>query len=229
MNQIPHVVIACRIFQNLLEQHLPPDLAEQVTFLGYGLHSVSRKLKLAVQAELDALPEPSRVLLGYGLCGNGLKGVRAGLHTLVIPRADDCIAVLLGSYQAYREQFDAEPATYWLSKGWLESGSNPLIEYEQNLKKYGQEQADWIMDVQYRHYKRLAHVAHTPEDLEAYRAQAQEVGQYCQQWGMRYEEILGSDAYVKRMVSALFSKDGVGDDFLLILPGGEIQQSDFIR
>ena len=229
MNQIPRVVIACRVFQNLLEQHLPPDLSAQVTFLDYGLHSVPRKLKLAVQGELDALPEPSRVLLGYGLCGNGLKGVRAGEHTLVIPRADDCIAVLLGSYQAYREQFDAEPATYWLSKGWLEAGSNPLMEYEQNLEKYGAEQADWIMDVQYRHYKRLALVAHTREDLDAYRSQAQEVGQYCQQWGMRYEEILGSDAYVKRMVSALFSQDGVGDDFLLIPPGGEIQQTNFIR
>lgn len=229
MNQTPHVVIACRVFQDLVEQYLPANLAAQVTFLDYGLHRVPRKLRLAVQEQLDALQEASRVLLGYGLCGNGLKGVRAGIHTLIIPRVDDCIAVLLGSYQSYRQQFDAEPATYWLSKGWLEAGSNPLMEYQENVEKYGEEQADWIMDVQYRNYQRLALVAHTPEDLEAYRSQAKEVGEYCQQWGMRYEEVLGSDAYVKRMVSALFSTDGVGDDFLLIPPGGEIQQINFIR
>jgi len=74
------------------------------------------------------------VVLGYGLCGNGLHGLKAGRHTLLAPRADDCIALLLGSYQAYRREFDAEPATYWLSKGWLESGSNPLQEYRSTLR-----------------------------------------------------------------------------------------------
>jgi len=63
------------------------------------------------------------------LCGNGLNGIRAGQHILLIPRADDCIAILLGSYQVYKQEFQSAPGTYYLSKGWLESGSNPLSEY----------------------------------------------------------------------------------------------------
>ena len=228
-NSLPLVVIACKIFQGLLEKHLSPERAAQTTYLDYGLHSVPRKLREEVQTQLDGLEKPSLVLLGYGLCGNGLHGIQAGRHTLLMPRTDDCIAVLLGSYQEYRDQFDAEPGTYYLSKGWLESGSNPLQEYQEYEQRYGPEQAAWLMDTQYRNYKRLAFVAHRLEDLDAYRPVAQEVADYCQRWGMRYEEILGSDQYVRRLVEVAAALDGGGDDFLVVPPGGEITQRQFLR
>lgn len=228
-NNLPLVVIACRIFQGLLEKHLPPEQVAQTTYLDYGLHSVPRNLRTELQAQLEGLETPSLVLLGYGLCGNGLHGIRAGRHTLLLPRTDDCIAVLLGSYDEYRRQFEAEPGTYYLSKGWLESGSNPLQEYERYEQTYGSEQADWLMDTQYRNYRRLAFVAHQLEDLEAHRPKAQEVAAYCQRWGMRYEEILGSDEYVRRLVEIAAALDKAGADFLVVPPGGEITQRQFLR
>jgi hypothetical protein len=225
----PLVVIACKIFQGLLENHLSPDRATQITYLDYGLHSVPKKLRETVQEHLDALEQPSLVTLGYGLCGNGLHGIQARQHTLLLPRTDDCIGVLLGSYRAYREQFDAEPGTYYLSKGWLESGSNPLQEYQGYADVYGPEQAEWLMDTQYRNYKRLAFVAHSLEDLENFRPQAQDVAAYCQRWGMRYEEVIGSDDYVRQLVEVAAALDQAGDDFLVIPPGGEITQDQFLR
>ena len=228
-NNLPLVVIACKIFQGLLEKHLSPERAAQVTYLEYGLHSVPKKLRTEVQSQIDALERPSLVMLGYGLCGNGLHGIRAGRHALLMPRTDDCIAVLLGSYRAYRAQFDSEPGTYYLSKGWLEAGSNPLEEYRGYSETYGPERADWLMDTQYRNYRRLAFVAHHLEDLQAYRPQAQQVADYCQRWGMRYEEILGSDQYVRDLVEAAAAIEVAGDDFLVVPPGGEITQSMFLR
>ena len=137
MPQKPFIVIACKVFQDLFEKYLPAEKVEQVTYLDLGLHVTPVKLQAAIQSQLDSLAQPSRVLLGYGLCGNGLKDLQAGIHTLLIPKVDDCIAVLLGSYQSYQEQFQSDPATYWLYKGWLESGSNPLSEYKQYVEKYG--------------------------------------------------------------------------------------------
>jgi hypothetical protein len=90
--------------------------------------------------------EPSLIVLGYGLCGNGARGVKSRRHTLLIPRTDDCIAILLGSRRAYRREFNAVPGTYYLSKGWLESGSHPLSEYEEYAERYGREEAKWILD-----------------------------------------------------------------------------------
>jgi hypothetical protein len=225
----PVVVIACKVFQNFIEAYLPDGLAGEITFLDYGLHAVPRKLKTTLQEQIDAVAEPSLIVLGYGLCGNGLHGIKAGLHTLLVPRTDDCIAVFLGSYAAYQREFNNTPGTYYLTKGWLESGSNPLAEYQKYVEKYGEKQARWLMDTQYQHYRRLALVAHQPADLEKYRPQAREVADYCAQWGVSYEEILGSDAYVKRLGQVAQALELAGDDFVVVPPGGELKQSHFLR
>jgi hypothetical protein len=233
------VVIACQVLQDLLLRLLPEGLAKSVTFMDYGLHQVPARMTSTLQEALDGIDEPSLVVLGYGLCGNGLKGLKAGQHTLLVPRVDDCIALLLGSHRAYLREFEAEPGTYWLSKGWLESGSHPLKEYNEYVPRYGPEQAMWIMDQQYQHYRRLVFVAHSQDDLDAFHPQAQEIARFCQRWGMRYQEILGSDSYLRRLVdliqSAKLPHDDSAtlhqrnDDFLVVPPGGEIRQEDFMR
>lgn len=226
---LPLVVIACQVFQSLIERYLPEGMAKLVKFKDYGLHRVPSKLTWSVQEEIDSIDEPSLIILGYGLCGNGLKGIKSREHTLLIPRTDDCIAILLGSYKKYMEEFDATPGTYYLTKGWLESGSNPLQEYQECVQKYGEKDATWIMDQQYQHYERVVFVAHNQEDLEKYRPKAQEVAEYCKRWGMRYEEILGSDIYIRRLIEIASSPNRADADFLVITPGGEITQQMFMR
>ncbi len=228
-DNLPIVFLACQVFQHLIQANLPASLAQSITYLDYGLHQVPRNLKNAIQEQLDSIDEPSLVVLGYGLCGNGMDGIQAGKHVLLIPRADDCIAILLGSFAAYQREFQSVPGTYYLSKGWLESGSNPLSEYQGYVERYGVEKADWLMDVQYRNYKRLVFVAHSQEDLGRYRDQAKAVAQYCQRWGMRYEEIIGSEEYIRRLVEVAASLELADEDFILISPGGELKQAQFIR
>ena len=226
---LPLVVIACQVFQSLIETYLPEGLATLVTFKDYGLHRVPDKLTWSIQAEIDNIKDPSLIMLGYGLCGNGLKGIQSREHTLLIPRTDDCIAILLGSYKKYIQEFDATPGTYYLTKGWLESGSNPLQEYQEIVAKYGEKDANWIMDQQYQHYERVAFVAHNQEDLEKYRPRAMEVAEYCKRWGMRYEEILGSDIYIRRLIEIASSPNKSDADFLVIPPGSEVTQDMFMR
>jgi hypothetical protein len=228
-DKLPIVVVACQVFQSILEELLPPDLAEQVSFMDYGLHRVPGKMTGTLQDVLDSIEQPSLVVLGYGLCGNGLRGLKAGHHTLLIARVDDCIAMLLGSHADYMREFDKEPGTYYLTKGWLESGSDPLKEYREYTEKYGPEDAIWLMDQQYQHYKRLVLVAHNQADLEAYRPRAQEVAAFCERWGMRYEEILGSDQYVRQLIDVAAALEKADDDFVVIPPGGEIRQDQFMR
>lgn len=227
--KLPIVIIACQVLQSLLERLLPADLAEQVSFMDYGLHRLPSKMTWTLQDALDSIETPSLVVLGYGLCGNGLNGIRAGQHTLLIPRADDCIAILLGSRQAYLHEFESTPGTYYLSKGWLESGSHPLKEYKEYVEKYGSEDAAWIMDQQYQHYERLVLVAHSQADLDKYRPEAEAVARYCERWGMRYEEILGSDRYVRRLIEIAATLDKADDEFVVVPPGGEIRQEQFIQ
>jgi hypothetical protein len=242
------VIISCQVLQDLLLPLLPAvehssvrAPACEVHFLDYGLHRVPARMTGTLQEMISNIEEPSLIVLGYGLCGTGLKGLKAGVHTLLVPRVDDCIALLLGSYRAYMREFQQVPGTYYLSKGWLESGSHPLKEYQEYVPRYGEKEATWIMDQQYQHYERLVLVAHNQADLEAYRPQAQEVARFCQRWNMRYEEILGSDAYVRRLAELVSraiqegeeriaaALDGADHDFLVVPPGGEIRQEQFMR
>jgi hypothetical protein len=127
------------------------------------------------------------------------------------------------------QEFTSEPGTYYLTKGWLESGSNPLKEYHEISEKYGPEEAEWIMDTQYQNYKRLAFIAHQEADLFNYRPSAKEVAAYCERWGMVYEEILGSDQYVRRLVEVAANLDQLDSEFLVVPPGGTLTQEAFLR
>jgi Protein of unknown function (DUF1638) len=229
MDRPPTVVIACRVLQDLLDRLLPQGLATEVVYTDYGLHRQPGILNRTIREAIDRIKTPSLVVLGYGLCGDGLAGIRAGRHTLLIPRADDCITLLLGSHDAYHREFEAVPATFYLTKGWLESECNPAREYQEYVDKYGPDNAALIIDMQYRHLKRLALVAHSQADLVAYRPRALEVAHYCERWSMRYEEILGSDAYIRRLVEAAADPESAGADFLVIPPGGELCQAQFLR
>lgn len=225
----PLVVIACRVFEGLLEAHLPDSLSAQIMYQDYGLHRQPGKLTEALQTLLNSISQPSRIALGYGLCGNGLDGLRAGIHTLLAPRADDCIALLLGSPDEYQRQFNAAPGTYYLTKGWLESGSDPLKEFEEHRHKYGDEEAQWIMNQQYQHYTRLALVAYDQSDLQLYRPQAQAVAEYCRRWGMEYEEILGHDGFIQKLARAAANPELTDHDIIIVHPGETLRANQFAR
>jgi len=237
-NGSPVVIIACQVFQSLLTQLLPDNLQEVVHYLDYGLHVHPKNLTIELQSFVDDIAQPSLVVFGYGLCGNGLEGLKSQDHTFLIPRTDDCIALLLGSAQAYRQVFTSEPGTYYLTKGWLEAGSNPLQEYKNYVERYGVEKSEMVMDLQYRNYTRLMFVAHSQEELDTYQHQVEPVAEYCQQWGMRYEERLGDDGYIRNLIKIAVAYgenggfdqiSGYEDDFVIVQPGEVVQQSAFLR
>ena len=223
--QKPIIVIACRVFEGMLQTRSKAAIREFI-FLDYGLHKLPRLMPAALQEKIDALTEPSTVILGYGLCGNGLVGVQAGPHTLVIPRVDDCIAVFLGSYEAYRQELDECPGTYYLTRGWLESGTEPLSEYQELCRKFGEDKAGLVMDMMLSKYRRMCLLAFSEEELAVCRPRALEVAEFCKsRWGLKYEEKTGSDGYLRRLLDA----SGNTGELLIIPPGGEITQSQFIR
>ena len=83
-----------------------------VEFLPKGLHDLGGKPMAAkIQEVVDRTPEGvyDAILLGYGLCGNGLDGLTARHTPLVLPRAHDCIALLMGSAERYQAYFEEQP------------------------------------------------------------------------------------------------------------------------
>lgn len=226
------VLIACAVFRDALSQCIG-DPGIPVIYMDYGLHLTPRKMRAAIQEQIDALEEPHRVLIGFGLCGNGLVGLRSRQHTLLIPRVDDCISLFLGSRAAYLEEFHANPATYYLTPGWIESGGEPWSEHRKCCDKYGPDKAALISDAMYGKYRRLCFVAFTPRDLERYRPRALQIAAFCRErWGWEYQERVGSDALIRRLFEFGRAGDSAAragiDEFVVVQPEEEVRQEQFM-
>ncbi len=88
-------------------------------FLEYGLHDTPDKLRQELQKCIEKSSQYDTLLLGYGLCSNGVAGLKSDKHRIIIPRVHDCISLLLGSRARYEDEFERHPGTFYLSNGWI--------------------------------------------------------------------------------------------------------------
>jgi hypothetical protein len=211
-------VIACATVIEEMLPLLPPDTGYRV--LDFGLHTDPARLRAELQRTIDELSGVADVLtLGYGLCSQGVVGLKANDCTLVVPRVDDCIAIFLGSGAAYRHQSRQEPGTYYLTKGWIEAGDSPFAEFDRTEQQYGRAKADRMIALMLANYKRLALINTGQYDLERYRDYARKEAD---RFGLRFEEIEGSDHLIRRMIEGPWD-----DNFVVIEPGETIRFSHF--
>jgi hypothetical protein len=214
------LVMACATVIEEMLPHLPPGIDHQV--FDFGLHVNPEKLRRTLQDAIDAVSgQYGTIILGYGLCSLAVTGIKANHCTLVVPRVDDCIAIFLGSRSAYHTQSQAEPGTYYLTKGWIEVGDTPFAEYDRLVQRYGSEKAEYIIHVMLANYKRLALINTGQYELERYRDYARMTAE---RFGLRYEEIEGSDSLVKKMIYGPWDTD-----FVVVKPGEVIQYEHFVH
>ncbi len=224
----PPIIVACSVLQELLDRMLPADMPR--VYMDILLHNTPKKLAAALQEKIDAVAEPGIVVIGYGLCGNGLVGVKARTHTLLIPRTHDCVAIFLGSHQRYVQRFFANPNTYYLTRGWLEANDEPLSDYNAYIRDYGEENADYIIDMKYQHYRHLCMVGFSQQELDECRPMSRKVAEFCgARWGMAYEEILGSTALLEDLLRMASEPGRDNPEFVLVPEGGEISAEVFLR
>lgn len=224
-------LLACEILQRELCQYLVHTKNHiDVTFVEKGLHDMgAEKMSARLQAEIDAA-DASRydaILLAYGLCNNGVLGLRAKVP-LVIPRAHDCITLLLGSRARYRAVFDENPGTYFISSGWLERGDTSRTNeqsvmnqlglqktYEEYAAEYGEENAQFLMETLggwTQHYTQYTFIDTGAGDAEAYREKTQAMAE---EKGWAYAELSGDTSLLSRLLSGGWD----GEDFLVVPPG----------
>ncbi len=203
-------LIACAAVIEEMLPLMPSRMSHEV--LDFGLHTDPESLKRALQNAIDSsAPDIQTILLGYGLCSQAVVGLRSGRRTLVIPRVDDCIAIFLGSTVEYQKQYRSVPGTYYLTKGWIEFGDTPFSEYDILVRRYGKQIAQRIVDRLLKNYTRLAFIGTGSNELENCREHARSMAK---QFGLRYEEIEGSDVIIKKMLYGPWN-----DEFVIVPPG----------
>jgi hypothetical protein len=212
-------LIACTAVIEEMLPFIPPRMSYEV--LDFGLHTDPKSLKKAIQNVINSsAPDVETILLGYGLCSQAVVGLKSSSRTLVIPRVDDCIAIFLGSAAEYQKQCHIVPGTYYLTKGWIESGDTPFSEYDILVKQYGDQTAQRIINKIFKNYTRLVFI-NTGNNLKYYREHARSMAA---RFNLRYEEIQGSDAMIKKMLYGPWN-----NEFVIIPPGKTVSFFDFRR
>ena len=94
------------------------------------------------------------VLLALGFCGKGLQGLVAEHLTLVFPRVDDCVSLLLND-GCSREDIPRNPRSYYLTRGWLSHNSSTAEAFEEWTERYGAERAAQLRKTMFAGYERV--------------------------------------------------------------------------
>lgn len=213
-------MIACATVIEELRPWLPSTFEARV--LDFGLHTRPDSLRAALQAEVDAATDVDVVLLGYGTCSRAVIGVRAGRVPLVMPRVHDCIALFLGSHQAYTEQARAEPGTYYLTSGWVAVGDSPLQQVDTLAERHGQARARRMVGLMLRHYTRLAFIDTGTDPDGRFREHAQAAAA---EFGLRFEDIDGAPDLARKLVEGPWEDD----ELVVVRPGDVVTAEMFAR
>ncbi len=204
-----------------------------VTFLPKALHDVGQAKMLALLQEALAAVDESdyeAILLGYGLCNNGVVGLAARTKPLVLPRAHDCITLFLGSRSRYTDVFESHTGYYYLTSGWLERGENLAQDsmaarnglswtLEQLTEKYGEENAQFLfgklgnLTQNYRGFLYIDTHVGPPHFFE------QEAQRKAESKGFTFEKTEGNST----LIDALLAGNWDANDFLIVPPGHTIQ------
>ncbi|MBN1863681.1 MAG: DUF1638 domain-containing protein [Victivallales bacterium] len=203
--------------------------------LDQGLHDLGEKpMSAEIQRTIDSIEHQKHdaILLGYGLCNNGIRGLHAPITT-VVPRVHDCIALLMGSRVKFQKYFDDNPGTFYRSAGWIERVtshlSNPqsttslmgMATYEEYAEKYGPENAKYLIETLeggLKHYEKLTYIDTVPGCFRQYRESSRDEAENN---GWKYEAFQGGTDLLQRLLDGSWDDE----DFLVLKPGETIQAS----
>ena len=132
---------------------------------------------------------------------------------------DDCIAMMLGSNEAFAEQSAKACGTYYVAKAYLAECDTIFSEHEKLIEKRGRERAEKMMRLLLAHYTRVVLIDTGRYDLEPIRAQ---VAAFAEHFDLAVEDVPGTTRILDALVAG-----GWGEDFVVALPGHELTLRDF--
>ena len=214
------VIVACKRIEDELEFAMKnTGSSYPVLWVEGELHNTPSKLTDRLN-EVIYEADADRVLMGFGFCGNSVRGIRAGKSELIIPRVDDCISLLLGSVKK-RMKLSSDLAAFYLTESWMRSEDNLWKEYQASIEKYGEEDAMYIMDTQLAHYRTLGLLDCGAKPLDSFIESTKIIAEI-----FKLEQLVipATLSYIEQLLTGPWPECG----FLVKPPGVSIEMEDLV-
>ncbi len=204
-------LIACSMMEDEIKKIYEETCCRiPVIWMERGYHNEPEKLRGRLQELIDGLQDQDAILLAFGLCGNGTAGLVSKRASLVLPRFDDCINILLCRGKRKRRGL-IETGSIYLTRGWTIDSDSILAQYEKHVDEYGREAADEIMEAMYRNYEKLKVIDTGCYDVAATQAYAQKAAELL---GLSTETEQGSTKILKQLLTGPWD-----ENFIVQKPG----------
>lgn len=205
------VLVACSMMEDELRSVYEEIGCEvPIRWLERGYHNTPEKLRQVLQREIDELGEYDEILLAYGLCGNGTAGLVSEKATLVLPRFDDCINLMLCT-GARKGRGLAEAGSIYLTRGWIQDEEAILQKQEEYVEEYGEETAQEILEMMYEHYEKIAVIDTGCYDLRPVQDYARRAGEML---SLEPVTVPGSTRILEKLLRGQWD-----EDFIVQRPG----------
>lgn len=227
-------LICCEVFlREICQAILESENTVFPVFTRKLSHEAPGRLREIIQQEIDSA-DPSEfnyILLGFGLCGNAIAGLKARYVPLVIPRAHDCCTLFLGSREAYVRYFGDRPSCRWTSGGYMGAGDDYLrnsevyqflglnLTWEELVEKYGAENAEYIRETlapRDGSNEQVVFIQTPPYAHFDFHRQAE---RDAVQNGRKFELIRGDIRLLRMLIGGNWPED----EFLIVPPGGAVE------
>lgn len=226
--------LACEALARLvyLSAARSPHIVD-VELFRLGWHNDPEDLRTRLQGAINAAADDDydAVIMAYGLCGRATAGLTARGVPLVLPRAHDCITLFLGGRERYQKAFTENPGTYWYVRDYVErkTGTGSALslgvegfedlekQYAAYVEKYGQDNADYLMEVMggwQAHYNRAAYIDMGVVDSAEVEQRTREEAA---RRGWSFEQMAGDMVLIRRLINGDWD-----DNFLILQPSQSI-------
>jgi len=218
MNLKNTVLIACEMQQKEIEYAIESvGYPGKVVWIKKSLHEKPRLLNKALQEEIDKWQDQEGILLGFGMCGNGVLQLISRNTTLVIPKFDDCIRMLLSPGKSL--PIPSRIDSLYYTEGWVDTNDSLLMETNSYDLRYGPDKGAQFTKLVLGSYKSVTFIDTGLYDIPKCKELVNFKCKYC---GLKIDTVPGSLRILEELLSGSYD-----DEFVIKAPGEMVEIWDF--
>lgn len=215
------IMIACRMIEDELNDAIERHgIDMEIIWMERGYHDDPDDLRNAVAEQIIVAEErgAEEILIAYGLCGKGAVGWRSDVATLVMPKFDDCVNMMLCPKVRDRRAY-LEPGKMYLTEGWTQEKGSLKNLLAACREKYGERKGLRAVKLMLDSYDRITIIDTGCYDLEPVREYAADCAR---ELDLTVDTVPGSTNVMEKLISGEWD-----DDIIVKAPGEAITEEDF--